>query len=539
MVITLTLALKLPTMKKLAIVLFAAISLPVVGQPTWSGDIAAIAYKNCTSCHNPQSIAPFSMMDYYSVRAWAGKISTNVQNGEMPPWKPDTAFQRFVHERVLTAAEKSKLLDWADNGTPSGNLSQAPAPPVYPPGATLGIPDLKVTMPSYTSKATANKDDYICLAIPSGLTKTRKIKAVEVVPGNRNIVHHTLVFIDPSGQYQSDTIGGDCGGPSSGKMVTGYAPGGQPTIFPNGGSFKTGMTMPANSNIILALHYPEGSAGQKDSTSVYFYFYDENETGVRELGTAPLLENWGFCIDANTLQTVDDWYPSSTGGVNQDYSLLSIFPHCHLLGHSMESYALNANNDTTPLIKIPHWDFEWQDFYFFKNIVKLEQGSRLYGKALYDNRAANPHNPFSPPQRICAGLNTTDEMFIFYFHYMPYQPGDELVNIDSLMTNSVGLGDYALRQQVPVEVWPVPTSGEVSFSYHLQNQAFVNLYVYDSRGGLVKKLVNGQQASGLQKVEWDGLDDSGAKAAAGLYFYSLKVGEAVSAGQVVLQNTDR
>mgnify|MGYP003651568252 CR=1 FL=1 len=504
-------------------------------QSTWSGDIAAILYKNCTNCHNPNGIAPFSIMDYTTTKQWANAIDYRVQSGEMPPWKPDTSYQRFVHERILTTAEKTKLISWINAGAPSGDLSQAPAPPVYPSGGILPNPDLTVKMPTYTSKATSQKDDYICISIPSGLTKSRKIKAVEVVPGNRKIVHHTLVFIDPTGQYQSDTIGGDCASPSSGNMVTGYAPGGQPTIFPNGGNFKTGMTMPANSNIILALHYPEGSAGQKDSTLVNFFFYDENETGVREITTAPLLENWLFCIDANTVQTVEDWYPHPSIGTNQDFSLLSIFPHSHLLGDRMESYSINANNDTTPLILIPHWDFEWQDFYFFKNIKKLEAGSRIYGKASYDNRASNPHNPFTPPQKVCAGLNTTSEMFIFYFHYMGYLPGDELVNIDSLMQiNPVGLNEQEIAGDSKVSVYPNPSSGSVSINYNIESNAFVNLFIYDLQGKLVKRLVQNEKQQGSQEVEWNRLDGNESRVPAGIYFYSLKVDQQLFSGRIIL-----
>lgn len=522
-------------MKKLVVFLLI-LGAPVLNaQVTWSGDIAAILYKNCTSCHNPNGIGPFSLMDFSTASVQANSISAAVQSGEMPPWKPDTSYQRFVHERILTMDEKNKILTWVANGTPAGDLTQAPAPPVYPTEGVLGTPDLKVTMPVYTSKATSNSDDYICIVIPSGLAKDRKIKAVEVVPGNRKIVHHTLVFIDPTGQYQSDTTGGDCAAPNVGKLVTGYAPGGQPTIFPNGGSFKTGMTIPANSNIILAMHYPEGSAGKKDSTSVNFFFYDENETGVREISASSLLENWFFCISPNTVKYVDDWYPSMTAGVPQDYSLLSVFPHSHLLGEMMESYAINSSNDTTPLIRIPHWDFEWQDFYFFKNIIKLEAGSRIYGRALYDNRASNPHNPFSPPQQVCAGLNTSDEMFLFYFHYMPYQPGDEMINIDSLMQVRVGLADIPVQSAPAVEVYPNPANEHVSISYTLENAAFVNLYIYDGQGKLVKRLVQESQRSGRQVVRWDLKDEHGSAVPNGVYFYSLKIDNQVSAGRILLQ----
>lgn len=510
----------------LSLCLLFSAALPA--QLTWSGDIAAIMYKNCTSCHNPNGIAPFSLIDYNSANAMAYSIAGAVQSGRMPPWMADTAYQRFAHERILTTTEKTKILDWVNNNAPAGNLSQAPAPPYYAPDGELGVPDLEVKMPVYTSKATSIKDDYICIALPSGLNKTRKIKAVEVIPGNRKIVHHVLVFLDPTGTYQSDTVGGDCGGPAVGFMVTGYAPGGQPTVFPNGQKLKTGITMTANANVILAMHYPEGSAGEKDSTKVRFYFYDENETGIREIKTNRLLENWNFCIDANKVQSVDDWYPSASVGVSKSYSLLSIFPHMHLLGKSIKAYGLGPSDDTLPLINIPHWDFEWQDFYYFKHLQKLPQNYRLFGKGIYDNRSTNTHNPNQPPKRICAGLNTSDEMFLFYFHYLDYQPGDENINVENLM--QIGLPEQHSAEANEVMVFPNPASEEVNLSYHLQNRAFVNLFIYDRKGKLVEKLISESQEGGEQQVSWR------CKALpAGLYFYSLKVDETVSKGKIVIK----
>ncbi len=522
-------------MKNVATFLFGISVFTLSAQPTWSGEIASILYKNCTNCHNPNGIANFSMMDYSDAKPWASSMAYQVQSGLMPPWKPDTNYQRFVHERILTDNERQKIVAWAGANAPSGDLTQAPAPPFYPRGGILGTPNLKVQMPVYTSKATSSKDDYICVSIPSGLTKDRKIKAVEVIPGNRQIVHHTLVFIDPTGQYVGDTVGGDCGSPSTGNMVTGYAPGGQPTLFPNGGNFKTGMTLPAGSNVILAMHYPEGSAGQKDSTAVHFYFYDENETGVREIQTAPLLENWNFCVNANAVKTVTDWFPSSSTGIPADVSLLSIFPHCHLLGKSMESYAIGPNSDTTPLIHIPHWDFEWQDFYFFQRMQKLEKGGRLFGTATYDNRPGNPHNPFNPPQTICAGLNTTDEMFIFYFHFLLYQAGDEHINIDSLMQNPIGLDENLVASNSVVEVYPNPAKEKVTLDFSLEESAFVNLFIYDLRGNLIQKLVQKKMGRGEHSIIWDGKNEAGNPVPSGVYFYSLKMDEKLAAGQIFFE----
>lgn len=491
-------------------------------QITWSGDVAEILYKNCTSCHNPNGIAPFSLMNYNDAATWASTISYAVQSGNMPPWKADTSYQRFAHERILSQSERNKIVAWVNNNSPSGDLAQAPAPPVYPSDGYLGPADLEVQMPVYTSKATATADDYICIALPSGLAADKKIRAVEVIPGNRNIVHHTLVFLDSTRQYQTDTTGGDCGGPSAGTMVTGYAPGGNPTIFPNGNTLKAGITMRANSNVILAMHYPEGSAGQKDSTKVRFYFFPDNEPNVRSIKTAPLLQKWNFCIDPNTVQQVNSWFPSATVGLQSSYSALSVFPHMHLLGKSIRSYAVNSSGtDTVPLIDIPHWDFEWQDFYYFKKIQKLPKTYRIYGEASYDNRSTNPHNPHNPPQRVCAGLNTSDEMFLFYFHYMPYQTGDENIDLESLMQMNIGERELNLPAYEAMRVFPNPASEQMNFQYELPRAAWVNLKIYDTQGKLVKTLLNEKQEQGRQTVNWEIAEEP--QSIGGLYFYSMGI----------------
>ena len=83
--------------------------------------------------------------------------------------------------------------------------SNGPTPPNYSSNAVFVDPDLKLTMPEYTSQADAN-DDYICVALSSGLTTDKYIKGVEVLPGNPEIVHHVLVYIDTSSNYSNNQI---------------------------------------------------------------------------------------------------------------------------------------------------------------------------------------------------------------------------------------------------------------------------------------------------------------------------------------------
>jgi len=107
----------------------------------------------------------------------------------------------------------------------------------------------------------------------------------------------------------------------------------------------------------------------------------------------------------------------------------------HLIGKSWLVYAEN-NGDTIPIISIPEWDFNWQNFYQPQYMLKIPQEYTIHAYATYDNTASNPLNPNDPPQNISWCDYTTCEMFFLPFSYVPYQDGDENIYLG----NSEDLG---------------------------------------------------------------------------------------------------
>jgi hypothetical protein len=513
-------------MKNLLAFLFSCVAISAIAQPNWAQDIAPIMYENCTSCHHDGGIAPFSLISYEDAYNEAEDILHAVEDGHMPPWPPDSTYQQYAHQRVLNADEIYTIMQWIDLGLLMGDLALAPPPPVYSEEGYISLPyDLELTMPLYTSNATSSSDDYSCFAIPSGLLQNKKIRAFEVIPGNPSIVHHALIFVDPAATYQTNTSG-FCMGPNEG-LIGGYTPGAVPTVFPsNGANFNLGVNVPAGSNIIMAMHYPNGSQGITDQTKIRFWFYPD-ATVIRPVETNSIIQNWSFNLPANQITSVE----ADFNFIPVDASVLSVFPHMHLLGETIESYAITPLNDTIPFVRINHWDFHWQQFFYFKNLLRVPAWSTMYGKGVYNNTVDNPHNPNFPPINVGAGLNTTDEMFLIYFQYLPYVAGDELQDLEALTQMPVTTGFSSFDNNSRLKVFPNPAVNEVQFELELDKPAIVSLYLYDVKGRLTDKVLHQvSMTSGKQQIGYE----LKGKIAPGTYTYSVNIGGVFSSGKLMV-----
>jgi hypothetical protein len=68
---------------------------------------------------------------------------------------------------------------------------------------------------------------------------------------------------------------------------------------------------------------------------------------------------------------------------------------------------------------------------------------------------------------------------------------------------------------------PNPFHGATTVTYSIAQAGRVRLGVYDARGRLVRRLVDGDQRAGRRTVVWDGADESGSRLGAGVYLVRL------------------
>jgi hypothetical protein len=482
-------------MKKIFILsLISFLSFASVGGQdiTFSKDIAPIIYENCTVCHRAGEVGPMSLTSYDEVRNWGPTIKYVTEIKYMPPWKPDPHYSRFLGERSLTDEEIHKIKEWVDNGMPQGNLSEEPPLPEFPEGSQIGKPDLVLSFKqAYTHKGN-NRDRYQIFVLPTGLTEDKILKGIELRPGNRRIVHHALFALDETGAAQAlDGQTPEYGYPGFGgygvpvtENYPGYVPGAKVRLYAEG----MGQKMTAGSNLLIQMHYAPVPVDEQDSTTVNIFFADEKEEVTRSVSEYVMLpfgntiQNGPFVMPP---ETVKRFHCKFTTPI--DVSLIAVGPHMHLLGKDWEVFSVNPAGDTTNLISIPDWDFNWQGAYFFKRLIKLERGSTIHAYATYDNTSNNFKNPHFPPKTIRWGEGTEDEMFYLPFLFVPFQPGDEdiIFEPDDITTSVEGEEWPVIKDQWHAN-YPNPASEKTTAHFSLAASGNYSLQILNLKGQVVK-----------------------------------------------------
>jgi hypothetical protein len=515
------------------------LSAPALAQNYTFNDVAPIIYQHCMTCHRPGEVGPFSLITYADVSSQANAIKIAVNNRVMPPWsaKPNPAATALRGERILNAQELAILNSWVDNGAPEGDPNLAPTPPVFPTGSAVGIPDLVVKMnqnyvvPTLTSSA----DKYRTFVLPTGLTENKEVRAIEFRPGNTRIVHHSLLNQDTTNAgrnadaadpgYGYDDISFNNFSAANG--LGGWAPGGAVQIFPEG----IGKVLYKNADILMQIHYPYYGSNDSDASEVNIFYaqspiqrkvkgyplvYSEvvgnsnypdaqgkpscvsgNTTYTATPGPALIQAQSPVPIPANILQTLADrscykLLPNlvttivAKKTIPEEFSLIGITPHMHLLGISSRSYAITPTNDTIFLSDVPKWDFRWQDEYFFQKFIRIPQNSVLVHEATYDNTSSNPNQVNNPPKTVYWEENTTSEMIMCTFSGVPYQAGDELLNTTAVDED---LKANRIQLQAPYPN-PVVIGQDVRMELALNKTAPLTVILYDINGNEVRRLYN-------------------------------------------------
>ena len=232
---------------------------------TYANQISRIFQANCNQCHRTGEIGPFVLDDFEEAVGWGDMIVEVIDNGRMPPWHADPNHGSFLNDRRLREDEKDMIRKWVADGAPFGNAADLPEKQTYVDGWRLPRqPDLVLPMQKRPFTVPADGSvDYQYFVVDPKFTEDKWVSAVEVIPGNRSVVHHSIVFIRPPNGKKLPDIG----------WLGAYVPGQQSIAL----SASRARFVPAGSKFVFQQHYTPNGTEQTDITKVGLIFADESE----------------------------------------------------------------------------------------------------------------------------------------------------------------------------------------------------------------------------------------------------------------------
>jgi hypothetical protein len=403
--------------------------------PTFAEDVAPILYKNCTTCHHPGGLGPFSLLDYEGAKAKTDEMHDAVEARYMPPWHAEGPHGVFRNDRRLSDADRQTILRWIEAGARPGDLSKLPPKPEYPAAWAMGTPDAIVAMPDEFTIPASGTIEYQYFEVPTNFTEEKWVQSIEIMPGAREVVHHVLVYARaPAAPRPAAPAPRPAGTPAPqplfirnrahalppdpprldtlhaaprqlGALIGSLAPGMTVMEFPKG----TALRLRAGTVLTFQMHYTAHGHEMKDRTALAFRFAKEMPD---EEIFASQFTNGSFTIPAGAKDVA---VPAEIGAT-QPVRIWGLLPHTHLRGTRWQYTLVKPDSTSEVILDVPHYDFKWQTYYMFAKPLEVAAGSKITSMAWYDNSAANKANP-DPTKDVKWGDQTWEEMQYTGFLY--------------------------------------------------------------------------------------------------------------------------
>jgi hypothetical protein len=397
------------------------------GQVTFSKDVAPILQAKCQSCHQPNSIAPMSLITYQESRPWARSIKDRVASRQMPPWHidPSVGVQHFKNDMSLTQDQIDTIVKWVDGGALQGDPKDMPAPkPLQTDNQWQGVrdgfgePDLVVKSSEYTMPA-KHQDVWYRPTSDIPLTEPRWVKMVEIRPSNlkaRKIIHHSIAYIilnpDNVEAVNTGTATGGFGGPASVDDLVNRRP--QLMEWAIGKGYDlyregTGKLMMPGEKISWDQHIHAVGEEITGGSEIGIWFYPKGQEPKKRsylIGFTGVDRSKGLDIAPNSISHTEGFT------VLKENTLITNFqPHFHLRGKAMQVEAILPDGNREIISYVGNFNFNWMTNYIYTDDASpvFPKGTVIHVTAYYDNTKANKNNP-DPDQWVGYGDRTVDEM---------------------------------------------------------------------------------------------------------------------------------
>ena len=378
---------------------------------TYHNRISRLVAENCQSCHRAEGNAPMPLDLYKQVADRRATIEFMTKSGRMPPWFAHRQIGEWANDRSLSERDLKDLLAWAHNGAPEGSAKDAPLPRTFVKGWNIGTPDAIIAASDTFKVPAQGVVEYKYTYTKTNFDEDKWVTAMEVRPEAAKAVHHVIVFIEEPGR-EPDARKRKPGDPAPQGGLAGFfaatAPGTPAMFFPEG----TAKKLPKGAWLKFQIHYTPNGTEYLDNTKIGLLFADKPAT--QEVQTRAAANTRIEIKPYEKDQTFFAEVTLRTGG-----TMLNLFPHAHTRGQAFKYDLIDpTGKDTTTILDVPKYSFNWQTYYAFKKPLDIPAGAKIRVTAKYDNSKDNPFNP-DPSKTVRFGEQTFEEMMIGYFDYLP------------------------------------------------------------------------------------------------------------------------
>lgn len=388
---------------------------------TYHEHIAPIVADHCASCHTDGGGTPFTLESYRDVRRRARQIQTVTRARYMPPWLPVHGVGDFLGRRQLTSSELTRIAEWVAQGTPEGEAPTHPPRPSPSAAAFRPSPDFVLGGESSFKVPAEGLGRYHTLVFSLGDRPIPYLRGLELLPSDASTVHGAMFVADPSGLARTlDDETPEAGYPSVANVGTqlagslgGSAFGTPVPLLPAG----YGWVVPPKSTIGVELHL--NCIGREVPLRTGLAVYLPKEPVTHPV-TSVAFGNLRIDIEPGA----EDHRLTAEYVCPVDVEILGLFPQSYFICQGIEITAVEPDGKSQELLRIGDWDCAWMQSYFYRTPLRLNAGTLVRAEFRYDNSAANPQNPYSPPRRTVAGHFVDGELALVLLHLAPILPTD-------------------------------------------------------------------------------------------------------------------
>lgn len=331
----------------------------ITSKYTFNDDVYPILRDKCGRCHADGGPAPMSLLKYSidtgGAAAWAESIRENLVSEAMPPWYVDPTGPAIRNNHMLTARELDIVVTWATGGTPQGDMNRKPTDTPVHVQWSLGNPDQSIKMEKAFTLPPGTMQDSSELTLPTNLTETKWVKAVDLLPGTPSMVRRATISLE--------------GGP----VLAVWEPGDDAIAAPGGTAFKLPAGAKLNLKIFYKKPYLEEQQATSDQSTIGLYFTDEPLSGKS-------IESFAVDGPASAADAAES--RTFSGALKASGRVLAIRPQVDQPYASLEVTAVAASGRRVLILKLRGVRPEWPRRYWLADPIELPAGTTLEVKAL-------------------------------------------------------------------------------------------------------------------------------------------------------------